>query len=171
MRCSVPKRSPVRTMAERIFCASMVPSKDITPSMQRSQLPHGSVRLAEIGEQRLAAAARRFAKRHQRVEALALDALLLVGRVALLDLQAAQAHVVEAVERQRIGGRAVAAGAADLLVIGLDGFRQRRMGDEAHVGLVDAHAEGDGRHHHHAVLLQEDVLVLGAVVPDAMPAW
>ena len=38
------------------------------------------------------------------------------------------------------------------------------MGDEAHVGLVDAHAEGDGRHHHHAVLLQEDVLVLGAVL-------
>ena len=43
MRCSVPKRSPVRTMAERSFCASMVPSKDITPSMHRSQLPHGSV--------------------------------------------------------------------------------------------------------------------------------
>ncbi len=33
------------------------------------------------------------------------------------------------------------------------------MGDEAHVGLVDAHAEGDGRDHHHAVLLQKDVLV------------
>ena len=33
------------------------------------------------------------------------------------------------------------------------------MGDEAHVGLVDAHAEGDGGDHHHAVLAQEAVLV------------
>ena len=35
--------------------------------------------------------------------------------------------------------------------------------DEAHVGLVDAHAERDGRDHHHAVLLQERVLVARAV--------
>ena len=33
------------------------------------------------------------------------------------------------------------------------------MGDEAHVGLVDAHAEGDGGDHHHAVLAQEAALV------------
>ena len=33
------------------------------------------------------------------------------------------------------------------------------MGDEAHVGLVDAHAEGDGRDHDHAFLLEEAVLV------------
>ena len=36
------------------------------------------------------------------------------------------------------------------------------MADEAHVGLVDAHAEGDGRDHHDAVLLQESVLVAAA---------
>ena len=29
------------------------------------------------------------------------------------------------------------------------------MDDVAHVGLVDAHAEGDGRHHHGGVRLQE----------------
>lgn len=33
------------------------------------------------------------------------------------------------------------------------------MADIAHIGLVDAHAEGDGSHHHHAVLAQEAVLV------------
>jgi hypothetical protein len=33
------------------------------------------------------------------------------------------------------------------------------MRDEAHVGLVDAHAEGDRRHHDHAVLAQEARLV------------
>ena len=38
-------------------------------------------------------------------------------------------------------------------------FGQVEVGDEAHVGLVDAHAEGDRRHHHHAVLAQEAVLV------------
>ena len=33
------------------------------------------------------------------------------------------------------------------------------MGHEAHVGLVDAHAEGDGGHHDEALLAQEAVLV------------
>ena len=36
------------------------------------------------------------------------------------------------------------------------------MADETHVGLVDAHAEGDGGGHHHAVLLLEGVLVVVA---------
>jgi len=33
------------------------------------------------------------------------------------------------------------------------------MRHEAHVGLVDAHAERDRRHHHHPVLVDEAVLV------------
>jgi hypothetical protein len=33
------------------------------------------------------------------------------------------------------------------------------MRHEAHVGLVDAHAERDGGHHHDAFLAQEAVLV------------
>ena len=36
------------------------------------------------------------------------------------------------------------------------------MGDEADVGLVDAHAESDGGHHHDALLAQEAVLVAAA---------
>ena len=36
------------------------------------------------------------------------------------------------------------------------------MGDEAHIGLVDSHAEGNRRHHHDAVFLQEAPLVRGA---------
>ena len=36
------------------------------------------------------------------------------------------------------------------------------MGDKAHIGLVDAHAKGHGRHHDNAVLAQETRLVLGA---------
>ena len=34
------------------------------------------------------------------------------------------------------------------------------MRHEAHVGLVDAHAEGDRGDHHHAILAQETLLVL-----------
>ena len=36
------------------------------------------------------------------------------------------------------------------------------MGDEAHVGLVDAHAERDRRDHHDAVVAEEAGLVRGA---------
>ena len=119
-RCSVPKRSPVRTIADIAFCAAMVPSITSAPSQQKSQLPHVFGGLAEIGEQGLAPAARQFAQRDQRIEALPVDALLLVARLALLDLHPAQPHVAHAVERQRIGWQPVAAGAADLLVIALD---------------------------------------------------
>jgi hypothetical protein len=34
------------------------------------------------------------------------------------------------------------------------------MGDEAHVGLVDAHAEGDGRRHHHSSLRRTRLVAL-----------
>src|SRR3546814_5462626 len=48
----------------------------------------GAALLAEIGQQRLPPAARTFAERDQCVEALALDALAVFARLALLDLQA-----------------------------------------------------------------------------------
>ena len=54
---------------------------------------------------------------------------------------------------QRFGRIAVAPGAAGLLVIGLDRLGDAGMGDEAHVGLVDAHAERDRRHDHHVFRL------------------
>ena len=47
-------------------------------------------------------------------------------------------------EKNGATGQAVAAGAADLLVEGLDRCGQRGVDDGADVGLVDAHAEGDG---------------------------
>ena len=68
----------------------------------------------------------------------------------------------QAVGHPRVGGQAVAAGAAGLLVIALDALRQVEVRDEAHVGLVDAHAERDGRDHDDAVLAQEARLVRGA---------
>jgi hypothetical protein len=53
-------------------------------------------------------------------------------------------HIAEAVGHPGHGRLPVAAGAAGLLVVGLDRLGQVEMRDEAHVGLVDAHAEGDG---------------------------
>ena len=119
-------------------------------------------RLAEIGQKRLPAAARRFAQRDQRVEPLAVDALLRVGGVALVDLQAAQANVAHAVERQRVGRQPVAAGAADFLVVAFDIGRHVGVKYEAHIRLVDAHAERDGRDHDDAVLLQKNILIARA---------
>ena len=52
--------------------------------------------------------------------------------------------VGEAVEQDGARRLAVASGAADLLVVGLDGAGKRDVDDGADVGLVDAHAEGDG---------------------------
>ena len=68
----------------------------------------------------------------------------------------------------RLGRRAVATGAANLLVVRLDAARKVGMEDVAHVRLVDAHPEGDGRDDHHPGLGHEHVLVrlaLGGVHP------
>ena len=54
-------------------------------------------------------------------------------------------------------GVAVAPGPPELLVVGLDRGRQVDMDDVAHVRLVDAHAEGDGRDHDDAGLGDEAV--------------
>jgi hypothetical protein len=86
------------------------------------------------------------------------------AEVALVDHAALVDHVGQAVGHPGVGRLAVAAGAAGLLVVALDVLGQVEVGDEAHVGLVDAHAEGDGGHHHHALLAQEAVLVAAARV-------
>ena len=70
-----------------------------------------------------------------------------------------QGDVLHAVGHPSFRWLAVAAGAAGFLVVGLDAFRQVEVGDEAHVGLVDAHAESDRRAHDQAVLAQEAALV------------
>ena len=56
----------------------------------------------------------------------------------------------------------VAAGTPGFLVIGFQGFRQIEVSDKAHVGLVDAHAEGDGRHHDQPFHVEKALLVVGA---------
>ena len=71
---------------------------------------------------------------------------------AFVNLGAAQADVVGAVQRQRLGRGAIAARATDFLIIGLDAFGQIGMGDPADVRFVDTHPERDGRNHNQPVL-------------------
>ena len=85
------------------------------------------------------------------------------GRGALVDPHPLQFDIVQPVKRQRLRRGAVAARAADLLIIAFHRFRQVGMGHPADVRLVDAHAEGDGRADHQVVLPLEPVLRL---LPD-----
>ncbi len=112
-------------------------------------------RFAEIGEQGLAAAMAGLGEAQERVQPLVVGLLARHRCRALVDLGAAQADVLGAVEREGLGRRAVAPGAADLLVIGLDRLRQVGMRDIADVGLVHAHAEGDGGADDQSVLALE----------------
>ena len=63
-----------------------------------------------------------------------------------------------------MGWQAVAAGAPDLLVVALDAFGQVVMHHEAHIGLVDAHPEGDRRHDDLDIIPDEGFLVAAALI-------
>ena len=98
-------------------------------------------------------------QRQQGVELGDLQALEVVGGGAVVDHPALVDHVGQAIGHPGGGRRAVAAGAAGLLVITFNVLGQVEVGDKADVGLVDAHAESDRGHHHDAVLAQKAVLV------------
>ena len=92
-----------------------------------------------------------------------LDPLLRVGRGGVIDEAAQLARVRQAVKHERIRRQAVAARAAGLLIIGLDVFGNAHVRDEADVGFVDAHAEGDRGHHDDAFFAEKPLLVAGTV--------
>ena len=120
------------------------------------------MRLAEPGQDRLPPAQRRLADVEQGVELGSLDALYVIRRCAIVDHAAAEHHVAHRIAHPRGGGVVIASSAARLLVVGFDRARHVEMGDEPHVGLVDAHAERHGRGHHDAILFQKHVLVVRA---------
>ena len=62
------------------------------------------------------------------------------------------------------GRIAIAAGAARLLVVGLDALGHVVVDHVAHVGLVDAHAKGVGGNHHLNVVVDKGTLALAAGV-------
>ena len=83
---------------------------------------------------------------------------LLDGHLRLADEPHQPPEVRARREQHRAGGQAVAPGAAGLLVVGLEARRQRPVPDRAHVGLVDAHAEGVRRDDDVGVAAHERVL-------------
>ena len=150
-----------RSTVDSSFCAATVPSHDSRRGQAGVAVAAGgSPVLAEVGQQlhaaalrpsRRAPASRRGARPASR--RCARSPSERVDHLALLH------DVLQPVGQP--GGRrqAVAPGAAGLLVVALDRLRQVEVGDEAHVGLVDAHAERDRGDHDQAVLAQEAGLV------------
>ena len=82
--------------------------------------------------------------------------------VFVLDEHTAHTHIAESEQHARLGGAAVAPGAADFLVIGLDAGRDIGMKHETHIRFVDTHAKRDGGNDNNAALGEKAVLVGGA---------
>ena len=116
--------------------------------------------LAEVVEQQLAAALAGFRVGHGLAQELLADLLLRHGLPLHELLQFLD--VLVAVVGDAKAFLPVAARPAGFLIITLDALGDVVMDDEPDVGLVDAHAEGDGGDDHLDVLHQEAVLVLRA---------
>ena len=111
--------------------------------------------LPEIAAHRLRAAGGPVQHGEQLAGLLHLNRLDLLGHGAAFEPLQGPGDVGRAVQGDAVGGLAVAARAADLLPIGLQRAGRVGVDDEADIGLVDPHAEGDGRDHHGPVLGQE----------------
>ena len=114
---------------------------------------------AEIAQQRNAAAIGRFAIADERIQSLVFAPFTIRVAVLAIDKAPTHADIVEAVEHTGFGRQSVAARAPDLLIVGFDTARNVGVEDEADVGFIDPHSEGDGRHHDHARRILEFALV------------
>ena len=115
--------------------------------------------VTEVLEQGAAPALGDLAPPEQGVEPRPFDPLALGVGFRLLDHLGEADDILEAVHHPGVRRFAVAAGPAGLLVVGLHALRKIDVRDEAHVRLVDAHAEGDRRHDDDAVFPEEALLV------------
>ena len=117
------------------------------------------VLLAEVVQQELAAALAGFSIRHHFVQELAAD-FLFRHRLALHELLQL-AYVLVGVVSDAKAFLAVAAGTASLLIVTFYALGDVVVDHEAHVRLVDTHAEGNRSHDDIYLLHQELVLILG----------
>ncbi len=114
--------------------------------------PTGRALLAEISQQRHPPAILSLGQPQKRIQPSVIGQPALRRRKPLVDLHPAEADVVGTVKRQRFRRGAVAARAADLLIVGLDRLRQVGVRHPADIRFVDPHPEGDRRHHDQPVL-------------------
>ena len=117
------------------------------------------VLLAEIVQQRFAAAHGTLGI-GDRLQQQQLADLLLGDRFALHEFLQFL-NILITIKGNATSLAAVAAGTSGLLIVSLQTFRYVVVNHEAHVRLVNAHAEGDGGHNHVHLFLQEGVLVVG----------
>jgi hypothetical protein len=115
----------------------------------------------EIVEQEFAAAHAGLGVAHGVGQQLFAD--LLFGHGLALEELLQLLDVLVAVEGDAFAFAAIAPAATGFLVVALQALGDVVVDHEAHIGLVDAHAEGDGGHDHVHVLHQEAVLVAGAL--------
>ena len=97
-----------------------------------------------------------------------LSAYVLLGHGLALHELIELLQVLVAIESQTDALSAVASGTARLLIVALKRLGYVVVNDEAHIGLVDAHAKGNGSHNNINLLHEEVVLSLrarGAVKP------
>ena len=114
-------------------------------------------RLPEVGQQRPASAFARLREAHQRLQPRLSSGPLTLS--ALIDEMAVEHGVAAAVKQQAIRPQAVPPGTANFLVIALQVLGEVSVKDEPDVGLVDAHAESNRRHHQRRFAVEEALLV------------
>ena len=117
------------------------------------------VLLSEITQQHRSPALDGLAIAQESVELPVLYALALGRGVGAFDELPDEDRIAVPVAHPRIGRKAVASGAAGLLIVGLEALRKIEVSDETDVGLVDPEPEGDGGDHGDAVFLEEAALV------------
>ena len=104
-------------------------------------------------------AARCLADGKQRIELGPLDPFDVLTRPAAIDHPSTLDHIGHAVGHPDIGWQAVTAGAAGLLIIGLDRAGQIQMRDIADIWLVDTHAESNRGNKAETFFLEERILI------------
>ncbi len=116
------------------------------------------VGLTEIVEQHLPAADIRLGVSLRFLKQLTANLFLVLAFVLHEFLELLQ--VLRRIEGETDALTAIAAGATRLLIIALEALGNVVVDDEAHIGLVDTHTEGDGGHDDVDVLLEEVILRL-----------
>ena len=115
----------------------------------------------KVRQQGLTAAAGFFAQSQHRVELVMLQTLVALVAFGVLQHLLEHHHVLQAVSHPGICRQAITTRTAGFLVVRLKGFGQVQVRHEAHVGLVNAHAKGNGRDHDQPFFIEEALLVGG----------
>ena len=118
--------------------------------------------LAEVGEEKRSSAFVRFRVVNHPLQLIAGDLLFLwIG--LFVDERPLLNGISGAEEQEALAWESVTTGAAGFLIIALDVFWEIVMDDVADVGLVDSHAEGDGRRDDAHFVAKEEFLVARAL--------